>query len=120
MVDRKKELKEQYKLMKQDMGIFIIRSNFSNKCCIEGTQNLRATLNGFQFKLESGFHPNRELLKEWKQYGKENFTIEVLEQLEYDKDEAKTDYSDDLTLLLMVWEERLTQEGRVFYKKKGF
>lgn len=116
-MDRKKELKEQYKQMKPDMGVFIIRSNFSNKCHIEGSLNLRATLNGFQFKLESGFHPNRELLKEWKEHGKESFSIEVLELLEYNKDEAKTDYSDDLALLLMEWEERLVKENLEFYKK---
>lgn len=118
-MDRKKELKEQYQQMKPDMGIFIIRSNFNNKCHIEGTKNLRATLNSTKFKLEMGNHPNRELQKEWKDHEEANFTIEVLEQLEYDKDEVKTDYSDDLTLLLMVWEERLAQENRVFYQKKG-
>lgn len=119
MVDRKKELKEQYKQMKPDMGIFMIRPNFSNKCYIEGTKNLRGTLNGTGFKLEMGSHTNRELQKEWKEHGKENFTIEVLEQLEYDEDEAKTDYSDDLELLRMDWEEKLAKEGLVFYNKRG-
>lgn len=110
-MDRKKELKEQYKHMKPDMGIFIIRSNFNDKCYIEGTQNLRATINGTRFKLEAGVHPNRELQKEWKEHGEGSFTIEVLENLEYDKDEAKTDYTDDLALLLMVWEEKLAEKN---------
>jgi hypothetical protein len=116
-MDRKKELKEQYKQMKPDMGIFIIRSKFNDKCYIEATQNVRATLNGTHFKLEAGNHPNRELQKEWKEHGKENFIIEVLEKLEYDKDEIKTDYSDDLALLLMEWEEKFAQENLKFYKK---
>lgn len=116
-MDRKKELKEQYKQMKPEMGIYVIRSNVNNKCYIEGTQNLRATLNGAEFKLDAGGHPNRELQKEWKEKGKRNFTIEVLEKLEYDKDETKTDYTDDLALLVMEWEERLTKENLEFYKK---
>jgi hypothetical protein len=34
-MDRRKELKEQYKHMKPGMGIFTIRSKVNNKCYIE-------------------------------------------------------------------------------------
>lgn len=44
-MDRKKELKAQYKLMKADMGIFIIKSKSNNKYYIEGSQDLRS--NGY-------------------------------------------------------------------------
>jgi len=116
-MDRKKELKKQYLQMKPQMGIFIIRSKINNKCHIEVTQNLRGKINGTKFKLETGVHPNRELQKEWKDFGKENFTIEILENLEYDKDESKTDYTEELTLLHMIWEEKLSKENIEFYKK---
>ncbi|HPT91000.1 MAG TPA: GIY-YIG nuclease family protein, partial [Acetivibrio sp.] len=36
-MDRKKELKELYKTMKPDMGVFIIRSNSDNKYFIQAT-----------------------------------------------------------------------------------
>jgi hypothetical protein len=63
-------------------------------------------------------HTNKELQKEWTDFGSENFTIEILEQLEYDKDESKTDYTEDLALLQMIWEEKLTEENMEFYKKR--
>lgn len=110
-MDRRKELKELYKQMRPDMGIFIIRSKCSNKCYIEGTQDLKSTINSTKFKLEFGNHPNKELQKEWKEYGKTNFTIEILEKLEYDKNQSKTDYSEDLALLQMIWEEKLIKEN---------
>ncbi|ABW19225.1 GIY-YIG nuclease family protein [Alkaliphilus oremlandii] len=116
-MDRKKELKEQYRMMKPEMGIYIVRSHFNNKCFIEATKDLKGTINGSRFKLEAGNHPNRELQKEWREHGKENFTIEILENLEYDKDETKTDYTEDLTLLRMIWEEKLIKEDRELYKK---
>lgn len=116
-MDRKKELKELYKQMKPDMGVFIIHSDFSNKCYIESTSNIKSALNSTKFKLEAGIHPNRELQKDWKEYGEEKFTIEVLEKLKYDKDESKTDYSEELAILKMVWEEKLLQKGMEFYKK---
>lgn len=116
-MDRKKELKLQYKQMRPQMGIFIIRSKANKKCYIETTQNLKATLNSTKFKLGAAAHPNRELQKEWKDFGAENFRIEILENLEYDKDESKTDYTEDLTWVKMIWEEKLLKQKVGFYKK---
>lgn len=84
---------------------------------IEATSNLKGKINGTKFKLNSGGHPNKELQKEWKEHGEEAFSIEVLENLEYDKDESKTDYSEELALLQMIWEEKLKKENMEFYIK---
>lgn len=116
-MDRKKELKEWYKQMKPDMGIFIIRSKVNNKCYIQATHDLKGVINGAKVRLASNMHPYKELQKAWNELGEDNFTIEILEKLEYDKDESKTDYKDDLALLQMIWEEKLTKEGMEFYKK---
>lgn len=115
MMDRKKELKLMYKQMKPDMGIFIIRSKTNNKCYIGATQDLRGTINSTKFKLSAGGHPNKELQKEWNEQGEGNFVIDILEKLKYDKDESKTDYSEELELLHMVWEEKLSKENMEFY-----
>lgn len=106
-MDRKKELKEKYLQMKPEMGVFIVRSHFNNKCYIEGTKNLKGAINSTKFRLKYGSHPNEELQKEWQEYGETNFTIEVLDNLEYEKDELKTDYTEDLILLQKIWEEKI-------------
>lgn len=116
-MDRKKELKMQYKQMKPAMGIFIIRSKVNNKCYIQATPDLRGVMNGALVRLQGGFHPNRGLQKEWMDYGSENFTIEILENLEYAQDESKSDYTEDLTVLQMLWEEKLRSENMEFYIK---
>ena len=119
-MNRKKELKEQYKNMKKDMGIFIIKSKSNNKCYIKATQDLKGTINSTKFQLNFGNfanYPNEELQKEWKEHGESNFIIEILEKLKYDKDESKTDYSEELDILEMVWEEKLLKEGKELYKK---
>lgn len=118
---RKKELIAQYKRTRPPMGVFIVRCKVNNKYYLEGTQDLRGRINGTKARLGlgAGMHPNKELQKEWDEFGEENFTIEILENLEYDKeDEAKTDYKDDLALLQMVWEEKLAKEGLEPYKKR--
>jgi hypothetical protein len=116
-MDRKKELKMQFKQMKPEMGIMIVRAKSGNKYFLQGTQNLKGFINRTKFQLDSGGHPNRELQKCWQELGEKNFTIEVLEELEYEKDESKTDYSEDLALLEMVWQEKLAEQGLEPYKK---
>lgn len=107
-MDRKKELKELYKNFKPDMGVFIIKSNFNDKYYIEETQDLKSSINRTKFQLNLGSHPNKELQKHWKEYGESSFTIEVLEKLKYDKDESKVDYSEELNILKMIWDEKLS------------
>jgi hypothetical protein len=115
---RKKELTMQYKQTKPPMGLFMIRSKTNNKYYLEGTQDLRGKMNGALVRLSGGMHPNRELQKEWSELGRDNFTAEILETLEYDKDESKTDYTDDLKLMQMICEEKFAAEGLAAYKKR--
>lgn len=114
---RKKELTEQYKQMKKPMGIFIIRTKLNNKCYVQTTQDLKGVMNGALARLDGGFHPNKELQMEWNEFGRDSFTVEILEELEYDKDEAKTDYTEELSVLMMIWEDKLAKEGLVLYRK---
>jgi len=116
-MDRRKQLKELYKNTKSDMGVFIIKSNSKNKCLVEESKNLRASLNRARFQLDYGSYPNRELQSDWKQDGASSFTIEVLDILKYKEDEPKTDYSEELSILKSVWEDKLSKEGFEFYKK---
>lgn len=115
MMDRRKELKLQYKQMKPEMGVMMISSDFDNKCFLKGTQNIKATLNSARLQLKTGGHPNRELQKAWKEHDEQNFTIQVLEKLDYEEDESKTDYSEELALLEMVWTEKLAKNNIEFY-----
>ena len=68
-MDRRKELKLQYKQMKPEMVVIIIRSELDNKCYLQGTQNIKGTINSTKFKLEAGIHPNSELQRAWKEQG---------------------------------------------------
>lgn len=115
-MDRRKELKELYKNMKPDMGIIIIKSNQGNKCYIEATKDLKSTINSTKFKLDLGSHPNNELQKHWKEFAGVGFSIEILERHEYDKNESKTDYSEELNILELMWEDRLSKKGMEFYE----
>ena len=108
-MDRKKELKEQYKQMKTEMGIFIVQNKINNKYLLVPTQNLKGMINRVRFQLNSGGHPNRELQIEWNEFREDNFEIKILEILDYDKDESKTDYSEELNIMEIMWTEKLSK-----------
>lgn len=115
-MDRKKELKEMYKQMKTEMGIFIIESKINNKYYLETTQNLKGKMNSVRFQLESGgFRINEGLQKDWKEQGANNFELKVLEMLEYDKDESKTNYSEELEIMKTIWDEKLKKQSKQPY-----
>ncbi|HOB11615.1 MAG TPA: GIY-YIG nuclease family protein [Syntrophomonadaceae bacterium] len=113
--ERKKELQEQFKQMKPDMGILAVINMDSKRCWLEAATNLKGKQNSVAFQLKNGSHINRQLQKDWNEQGEQAFQIVVLEQLEYDKDESKTDYRDDLELLKMIWIDKLTEQGVQFY-----
>ncbi|NLW90717.1 MAG: GIY-YIG nuclease family protein [Syntrophomonadaceae bacterium] len=115
-MDRKKELKEQYKQMKPQMGVFIIRSRSCQRCCIETARDLKGVMNGTVAKLKGGGHLlNRRLQEAWNENGAEDFVIEILETMEYHSEDPQYDYSEDLALLKMIWQDRFREEGWEFY-----
>lgn len=110
-MDRKKELKGLYKQMKPDMGIFIVRNKENNKYHIRTTQNLKGIMNSTKFQLSAGNYINKKLQKDWNECGPDKFEIEILDKLEYDKDESKTDYTEELEIMKVMWEEKLSKQN---------
>lgn len=85
-MDRREELKRQYKEMKTEAGVYQIKNMVNQKVFVASTPNLKS-LNRLEMMLGMGGHVNKELQKEWNEYGKENFSIEVLEVLTEKEDE---------------------------------
>lgn len=99
-MDNKKELKEQYKNTKPQMGVIMFRNIASGRAYIGISKNINADLNGIAFKLSLGsFVKNADLQKDWACCGEAGFERVVLDVLPYCNDETKTDYTADLNLL---------------------
>lgn len=112
-MDRKKELKQQYKEIKIEAGIFQIKNTKNNKIFIGSTRNLK-TLNGTKFALENGAYTNKMLQKEWSEYGKEAFEMEVLEILK-EKDDFYYNEKEELEKLEEKWLNQLQPFGERGY-----
>lgn len=95
--------------MRPEMGIFAIRSTSPPFCYLETTQDLKSAMNRAVFQLRFGSHPHQELQRTWKALGEDRLSLEILEVLPYSKDDAKTDYSEELQILKQLWEEKLSE-----------
>ncbi|GEN34782.1 GIY-YIG nuclease family protein [Aneurinibacillus danicus] len=84
---KRKEAKLQYKQTHRPMGVYQIKNQANGKILIGSSLNLEGIKNRHWFGLNMGMHYNKTLQQEWKEYGEENFTFEVLE---YIKPEEET------------------------------
>ena len=103
---KRKELKQTYLQTARPAGVIAIRCNVNGKVLFVSSLNLNGLLDRHEFQLRLGGHYNKELQKDWNTYGRENFTFEILEQLET-KDDPTYDYSKDLAVLEELWLEEL-------------
>jgi len=113
----KKELKEEYKQMKFKMGVFQIKNNINGKVFIGSSLDLMAIWNAQRFQLDIGMHRNGELQKDWKEYGSENFSYEIIEEIN-PIDDKPTDYKKEIkTLEDMVIEQIQPFENKGYNQK---
>jgi len=110
---RKKQLMWEYKNSKPEMGILSYYCKQTGDYFLGWTKDTRAGINSTTCKLNSNFHPCRNLLKQWNEYGEEGFAVTVLEVLPYEKDSEKTDYTKELKELLEVCLEQTENATRI-------
>jgi len=110
----KKDIKREYKERKKPSGVFQVRNTVNSKVLIGSSLNLEGLLNSQKFKLSIGGHPNKELQKEWNEYGSDKFVFEILEVVQ-DNDDPHFNLKDELTLLEQIWFEKLRPFGKLGY-----
>lgn len=113
----RKELKEEYKQMKFKMGVFQISNKVNGKIFIGCSLDLVAIWHSQKLQLDIGMHQNTELQKDWKQYGSENFTYEILEEIKQ-SDDPNIDFNKEVKTLEELIVEKLQPFENNGYNKK--
>lgn len=105
--------KQKYKMMTLPLGVYQIKNNANGKLYIQSGKDPKSKLNRERFQLKWGGHPNRQLQKDWQEYGAENFTFEILELVE---PQENGEYSKEaLQELEAKWLEELQPYGEQGY-----
>ena len=98
----KKTLTREYKESRRPMGIYRIRNTANGKLLVGASVDLTSILNRHQWDLRMGGHRNRELQKDWAEFGAEAFEFEILDTLT-SPEQPNYDPKDDLRALEELW-----------------
>ena len=79
--------------------------------------DLRGTVNRHRYQLSIGRHSNLELQKDWNALGPDNFSVEILEQLE-PRTDTKFNARKELEVMERMWLDRLKPFGNRGYNQK--
>ena len=118
MNDRRKELIRTYKETPKQFGVYRVRNTVNGKSLVGASRDLRARLNRHLAELKLGIHPNKALVRDWQELGKDAFEFETLDTLE-PSDEPNYNPKDDLEVLETLWLEILQPFGEAGYNEPG-
>lgn len=108
-MDHKKELKEMYKEMKIEAGVFTMTNKQNGKVFVGSFNNLKR-LNGFQFSLKTNSYTNKKLQADFNTFGQDAFDLEIVEYLKK-KEEGYFDAKRELEKLEQKWLDTLQPFG---------
>ena len=110
----RQEMKREYKERPKPAGIFLVRNTVNGKVLLGSSKNLEGPLNRNKFLLSIGRHPIEELQKDWNLQGADTFTFEIAEVVNV-RNDPQFSLDDELTLLEMIWWEKLRPVGEGGY-----
>nr|WP_018305139.1 GIY-YIG nuclease family protein [Desulfitobacterium hafniense] len=96
-IKRKKQLLEEYKNRKPEMGVVSFRCLATGEAFLGIAKDTRAVFNSTRCKLSANGHPNQRLQELWDHYGESGFELSVLKVLKYEDPQA--DHTDELEAL---------------------
>lgn len=83
-IKRKKQLLEEYKNRRPEMGVISYRCIATNESFLGISKDTKADFNSTSTKLAANYHPNKRLQELWNQYGMEGFELFVVKTLKYE------------------------------------
>ncbi|MCP4473599.1 MAG: GIY-YIG nuclease family protein [Gammaproteobacteria bacterium] len=102
----KQTLKQHYKENPPPMGIYLITNKVNGRRLLGASRNIPGIFNRIKFGLKSGNERNSLLLADWEKYGEEQFSFEIVDELEPTAD-PNHDYIKELQTLLQLWQDKL-------------
>ncbi|WP_036745331.1 DUF2087 domain-containing protein [Paenibacillus sp. UNC451MF] len=113
-VERRSELLQAYKNMKRIAGVYAVKNQENGKILVGSSVNLDAIWNRIQFELDMKGHRNKQLQRDWKEFGNEAFAFEVLEEVKEPK-AGQEELMKQLAAMEASWIEKLKP-----FEEKGY
>ena len=117
MEEKKRHAKAEYKSRPRPSGIFKITNNANGKILVGSALNLDGMWNRHRFQLRMGVHMNKELQRDWDQFGEASFSFEVIDEVDPDEAETGRVLQEYLKDLEDLWLEKLQPFGDKGYNR---
>lgn len=102
---QKREVINNYKQQEVEMGIIKVYNTVTEYSFIDICTNLYKPFEGIKFQLNLGRFKLKKLQDDWKTYGEDAFTFEIVEKLKPRVDSTDKEKVEDLKELLKMWAE---------------
>ncbi len=110
-LSRKKELLNEWKNRRPEMGLVAMRCKKSGEMFVGISTDTQFAFNSHRFQLSINRHPNKQLQQLWQQYGENGFDYSVVKILKYENKEDNQ--TEKLTSLLEEYLEQTPQARRI-------
>ncbi len=106
----KKKIISEYKQRDEVGGVIAVKNNATGKVLLEATRNIEGYKNRFEFSKKMGSAVTLKLAQDWKIYGSNAFSIEVLETIKKGETQTPKEFNDDVKLLKEFWREKFSAD----------
>ncbi len=111
----RKELQNEFKLMKSRAGILQIINRLENKVYLQISSDMDKAFNADIFKLNAGMHSNKDLQNDWNKLSSESFEFKILDELKLNDSETPEQIKADLNVLLEIHKNEIKLKGQSVY-----
>lgn len=115
-MDRRKELKLEYKQTPLPMGVYQLTNNVNGKVLIGSSMNLPGKKNSLLFQLKSGCHSSKDLQADWNEFGAAAFSFAIVETIKAEET-AQENWRDAVAQIEKKWLAALQPYGERGYNK---
>ncbi|MDD5017481.1 MAG: GIY-YIG nuclease family protein [Eubacteriales bacterium] len=103
----KKEILAAYKQRKVIGGVYTITNTANGKILMLMTTDIAGSKNRFEFSQKTGSCISFQLQDDWKQFGANAFSFDILESLEKKESQTLKEFQEDLKILYGVLLEKI-------------
>lgn len=111
----KKELRNEFRIMKFRAGIFGILNRTDNRIFLQSSTDLDRAFNSDVFQLKAGMHPNALLQDDWNKLSADSFDFQIIDELKYKDTATPEEINLDIKELLQMHITDLKNTGTLLY-----
>ena len=113
----RKKIKKDCLAISKKAGVFILKNKINHKVFIGSSIDLKRPGHRLLWELDNGSHPNWKLQEDWNRLGKDNFSFEILKEME-DNDKLMNNLKEELILLEKMCIETLGLSNEQLYNHR--